>query len=302
MEVFMYEEYYEKVREECLIRNRSSRTADTYVHNIRHFMEWTDNKPMEELTLQDARNFILDKRRSGAKATTCNFYNSSICFLYKHVLHIPWDQDAVPRMKLDKKLPAVLTLEEIEKLIDTATDIRNKAIIALLYSSGLRVGELVRLRPGDIYKSTMQVYIPESKNHSDHWTILSQRALDLVTEYWRSYPVKRDLLFIANKGARTPLTVSGVETMLKKIGREAGIEVHAHMLRHSFATHMIENGVDMPFVQAMLGHKCYASTEVYIHVSNKAVMGIKSPLDHPEKAKKKRGRKPKAKDGDQHER
>ena len=77
--------------------------------------------------------------------------------------------------------------------------------------------------------------------------------------------------------------------------------MHAHMLRHSFATHMIENGVDMPFVQSMLGHKCYASTEVYIHVSNKAVMGIKSPLDHPEKAKKKRGRKPKVKDGDQHE-
>ena len=296
----MYEEYLEKVWEECLIRNRSSRTADIYVKNIRHFMEWTGNKPIEELTIQDARNFILEKRRSGAKATTCNFYNSSICFLYKHVLHILWDQDTVPRMKLDKKLPSVLTLEEIEKLIDTATDIRNKAIIALLYSSGLRVGELVRLRPGDIYKSTMQVYIPESKNHSDHWTILSRRALDLVTEYWRSYPVKRDLLFIANKGARTPLTVSGVETMLKKIGHEAGIEVHAHMLRHSFATHMIENGVEMPFVQSMLGHKCYASTEVYIHVSNKAVMGIRSPLDHPER-QKKRGRKPKAKNGDLHE-
>lgn len=287
----MYEEYYEIVREECLIRNRSSRTADVYVHNISHFMTWTGNKQMKDLTLQDARNFILDKRRSGAKASTCNFYNSSICFLYKHVLHIQWDQDTVPRMKLDKKLPETLTLEEIERLIDTATDVRNKAIIALLYSSGLRVGELVRLRPGDIYKSTMQVYIPESKNHSDHWTILSQRALDLLTEYWRSYPVKRELLFVANKGARTPLTISGVETMLKVIGNEAGIEVHAHMLRHSFATHMIENGVDMPFVQTMLGHKCYASTEVYIHVSNKTVMGIKSPLDHPEKVK----------DGNQHE-
>ena len=296
----MYEEYFEKIREECLIRNRSYRTADAYVHHISHFMKWIENKPMEDLTLQDARSFILDKRRSGAKASTCNLYNSSICFLYKHVLHIPWDQDTVPRMKLDKKLPAVLTLEEIEKLIDTATDIRNKAIIALLYSSGLRVGELVRLRPGDIYKSTMQVYIPESKNHSDHWTILSQRALDLLTEYWRSYPIKRDILFVTKNGEHTPLTVNGIQTILKVIGKAAGIEVHAHMLRHSFATHMIENGVDMPFVQSMLGHKCYASTAVYIHVSNKAVMGIKSPLDHPEKAKKKRGRKPKAKDGDQH--
>jgi len=256
---------------------------------------------MEELTLQDARSFILYKRHSGIRAATCNCYNSSICFLYKHVLHIPWDQDTVPRMKLDKKLPEVLSLEEIEKLIDTADDIRNKAIIALLYSSGLRVGELIRLQPGDIYKSTMQVYISESKNRSDHWTILSQRALDLLTEYWYSYPVRRELLFVANRGAHTPLTVSGIETMIRKIGSEAGIEVHPHMLRHSFATHMIENGVPMPFVQSMLGHKCYASTEVYIHVSNKAVMGIKSPLDHPEKQKKKRGRKPKAKDGDHHE-
>lgn len=297
----MYEEYYKIVREECFIRNRSPRTAEAYVHSIRNFMEWTGNKPMEELTLQDARNFILNKRRTGKKASTCNGYNSAISFLYKHVLHIPWDQDTVPRMKLDKKLPEVLTLQEIEKLIDTAADIRNKAIIALLYSSGLRVGELVRLRPGDIYKSTMQVYIPESKNHSDHWTILSQKALELLTEYWRSYPVKRDLLFVAKKGAHSPLTVSGVETMLKAVGKDAGIRFHAHVLRHSFASHMIENGVPMPFVQSMLGHKCYASTEVYIHVSNKTVMGIKSPLDHPEKQKKKRGRKQKEKAGDVHE-
>ena len=135
----MYEKYFNKLREECLIRNRSSRTADTYINNIRHFMKWTGYKPMEDLSLQDARSFILEKRNSGLSSATCNFYNSSICFLYKHVLHIPWDQDIVPRMRLDVKLPKVLSLEEIEKLINSATQIRNKAIIALLYSSGMRV-------------------------------------------------------------------------------------------------------------------------------------------------------------------
>ena len=137
----MYEKYFNKLREECLIRNRSSRTADTYINNIRHFMKWTGYKPMEDLSLQDARLFILEKRNSGLSSATCNFYNSSICFLYKHVLHIPWDQDIVPRMRLDVKLPKVLSLEEIEKLINSATQIRNKAIIALLYSSGMRVGD-----------------------------------------------------------------------------------------------------------------------------------------------------------------
>ena len=101
----MYEKYFNKLREECLIRNRSSRTADTYINNIHHFMKWTGYKSMEDLSLQDARSFILEKRNSGLSSATCNFYNSSICFLYKHVLHIPWDQDIVPRMRLDVKLP-----------------------------------------------------------------------------------------------------------------------------------------------------------------------------------------------------
>jgi site-specific recombinase XerD len=295
----MYEKYFDKLREECLIRNRSARTAETYISNIKVFMRWTGNKPMEELTLQDAREFILYKRKSRVKASTCNFYNSSICFLYKHVLHITWDQDMVPRMRLDTKLPEVLSLEEVEKLIDTATDIRNKAIIALLYSSGLRVGELVKLRAKDIYISRMQVYIPESKNHSDRWTILSQKALDLLTEYWRSYPVPREYFFVSLDEPHNCLKVSGVEIMLRNIGKEAGLSVHPHTLRHSFASHMIEQGVPISYVQSMLGHRCLESTQVYIHISNKTVMGIKSPLDHPQK--KKRGRKPKKKDGDANE-
>ena len=232
-------------------------------------------------------------------ASTCNFYNSSIAFFYKHVLHIPWDQEVVPRMRIDTRLPAVLSLEEVETLIDTATHIRNKAIIALLYSSGLRVGELVKLRAEDIYMSRMQVYIPQSKNHRDRWTILSNRALELLTEYWKSYPVKREHFFVSLDEPHEPLKVSGVEIMLRAVGKDAGIQVHPHTLRHSFASHMIEQGVPINYVQSMLGHRCLESTQVYIHISNKTVMGIKSPLDHPQK--KKRGRKPKKKDGDSNE-
>ena len=121
---------------------------------------------MEELSLQDAREFILSKRKCGVSAVTCNFYNSSIAFLYKHVLHIPWDQDVVPRMRIDARLPEVLSLEEVETLMETASHIRNKAIIALLYSSGLRVGELVNLRAEDIYMSRMQVYVPQKYHQS----------------------------------------------------------------------------------------------------------------------------------------
>ena len=292
----MYEKYYERLREECLIRNRSSQTAQAYIANISAFMNWTGGKPMEELCLQDARDFILYKRKNGITASTCNFYNSSLAFLYKYVLQIPWDQDIVPRMRIDTRLPEALSLEEVEKLIDTATHIRNKAIIALLYSSGIRVGALVNLRAEDIYMSRMQVYIPSSKNHRDRFTILSQRALDLLIEYWKSYPVRREYLFVSNYEPHKKLTVSGIERMLKTVGNDAGIKVHPHTLRHSFASHLIEQGVSINYVQSMLGHRCLESTQVYIHISNKAVMGVKSPLDHPQK--KKRGRKAGKKDGD----
>ena len=107
----MYEKYFNKLREECLIRNRSSRTADTYINNIRHFMKWTGYKPMEDLSLQDARLFILEKRNSGLSSATCNFYNSSICFLYKHSsfhtfynIHI-WCHSPTMRMNPCKGFP-----------------------------------------------------------------------------------------------------------------------------------------------------------------------------------------------------
>ena len=148
------------------------------------------------------------------------------------------------------------------------------------------------LAPSDIYKSTMQVHIRSGKNHWDHWTILSQRSLDLLTDYWKSYPVPREYLFVDLRAPHAPLTKSGVETMIKTVGKAAGFpKLHPHVLRHSFASHMIEQGVSLENIQAMMGHRTPESTHKYIHVSNKALMGIKSPLDHP--APKKRGRKKK---------
>jgi integrase len=194
-------------------------------------------------------------------------------------------------MKVDWNLPETLSREQIEKLIDTARNIRNKAIIALVYSSGLRAGEVARLAPSDIHMSTMQVHVRNSKNRGDHWTVLSERTLELLKQYWYSYPQPRDALFVSLRNPHHPLKVGGIESMMKKVGQEAGLDLHPHTLRHSFATHLIENNTSREFVQAMLGHRSSSSTEVYIHVSNKAIMGVKSPLDLPKK--KKPGRKKK---------
>ena len=286
----MYEEYYEKIKQECLIRNLRPSTADVYFAQITVFLRWTGDKNPDELTLSDVRNYISYLRLEKHLSTSyCNGINSALRFFYKFILRKKWDADEVPRMVLDRELPKVLTLETIEKLIDTATETRNKAIIALLYSSGLRVGELCRLAPGDIYMSTMQVHVRHGKNHCDRWTILSQTALDLLIQYWHEYPMKRDYLFVSLKLPYSKLNTSGVEIMLRKVSKAAGLEtVNPHMLRHSFASHMVEHDVSTEMIQAMLGHRSPASTNLYMHVSNKSLMGIKSPLDHPTKNKKGR--------------
>lgn len=286
----MYEEYYEKIKQECLIRNLRPSTADVYFNQITVFLRWTGDKNPDDLSLSDVRNYISFLRLEKHFSTSyCNGINSALRFFYKFILRKKWDPDEVPRMVLDRELPKVLTLETIEKLIATATETRNKAIIALLYSSGLRVGELCRLAPGDIYMSTMQVHVRHGKNHCDRWTILSQTALDLLIQYWHEYPMKRDYLFVSLKSPYSKLNTSGVEIMLRKVSKAAGLEtVNPHMLRHSFASHMVEHDVSTEMIQAMLGHRSPASTNLYMHVSNKSLMGIKSPLDHPTKNKKGR--------------
>lgn len=286
----MYEEIYEKIREECRIRNHSENSIKQYVYHTSCFLKWVGDKPLEDLSLSDARGYILYKRNTSCSPATCNGINSALSFFYRIILKKLWIYDEVPRMIVDWNLPAVCSRKEIEKLINTATNIRNKAIIALAYSSGLRVGEICRLAPSDIYMSTMQIHVRDSKNHGDHWTILSERALELLKEYWREYPQPRDVLFVTLRNPHKPLKVGGVQIMLRKIAEEAGVTAHPHTLRHSFATHLIEDDTKPQYVQAMLGHRSPHSTSVYIHVSNKALMGVKSPLDNT-KPKKSRPRK-----------
>ena len=289
----MYEEIFDKIREECRIRNHSENSIKQYVYHASCFLKWVGDKPLEELTLNDAREYILYKRNTTCSPATCNGINSALSFFYRIILKRVWIYDEVPRMIADWSLPAVCSRDEIEKLINTATNIRNKAIIALTYSSGLRVGEVCRLAPTDIYMSTMQIHVRDSKNHGDHWTILSERTLELLKEYWHSYPVPRDILFVTLRNPHRPLKVGGVQIMLRKIAEEAGVTVHPHTLRHSFATHLIEDETRPEYVQAMLGHRSPRSTAIYVHISNKTLMGVKSPLDKPKKRKPRKsgGRK-----------
>ena len=275
----MYEKYLQQLEEAGKIRNLTQTTITCYKNYVSVFLKYM-NKVPEELTCQDVRRFLLEKKDAGLKATTINLYNSAIRFFFRNVLHILWDDITVPRMLLDHKLPTVLSLDEINILLDATEDIKYRTMFATMYASGLRVSEVIHLHYDDISRTNMQIHVRKSKNRQDRYTILSKRNLDLLTEYWFCSGRPREILF-PNKFTGQYLTVSALEQVMRRSAAEAGLskKVTPHALRHSFATHLLEQGVDARNIQALLGHRDPKSTEVYLHVSNKALMGIHSPFD-----------------------
>ena len=275
----MYEKYLQQLEEAGKIRNLTQTTINCYKNYVSVFLKHMNRVP-EELSCQDVRQFLLEKKDAGLKATTINLYNSSIRFFYRNVLHILWDDITVPRMMLDHKLPTVLSLNEINRLLDATEDIKYRTMFATMYASGLRVSEVIHLHYDDISRTNMQIHVRKAKNRQDRYTILSKRNLDLLTEYWFCCGRPRGILF-PNKFTGQYLTVSTLEQVMRRSVAEAELskKVTPHALRHSFATHLLEQGVDARNIQALLGHRDPKSTEVYLHVSNKVLMGIHSPFD-----------------------
>lgn len=275
----MYEKYIEQLLIEAKLRNLAPSSAKYYADCMRHFFEYI-NKDPDDITVYDVRDFLLMKSDT-ISATTINHYNSAIHFFFRRVLHRPWDDDIIPRMKEDYQLPVILSPDEINLLLDSVTDIKYKAIFSLLYGSGLRVSEVVALDYCDISRRNMTVHVRKSKSRIDRYTILSQKSLDILTEYWFAYNKPMEALFIQKNEPHNRLTASAVQQFLRQTCHNAGFKknITPHTLRHAFATHLLENGVEFRYIQTLLGHRDPKSTEVYLHLSNKTVLGITSPLD-----------------------
>ena len=277
----MYEDIFARIRFEAEKRNLKESTADAYCIAVNYFLRVV-NKDISALTTDDVEAFLTKKRLDGLAPRTYNRYYSSIRFFYKRILKMDWDDEDIPRMKLDHSLPAVLSKEEIQRIIDHAPNLKYKAIITTMYSSGLRLSEVIHLHYDDISRSKKTIHVRESKNRRDRYTILSDRNLDLLTEYWYKCGRPRGVLF-PSSWTGSYLDKSCVSQYFKKCAARAGItrNVSCHCCRHSFASHLYENGIDIRYIQALLGHMDPKSTEVYIHVSNKRLLGIRSPFDDP---------------------
>jgi site-specific recombinase XerD len=275
----MYEDIFESIRKAAEKRNLRERTIQLYCSNVGYFLRCT-NKPVADLTLEDADAFLTMKRLQGRSPETHNHYRSPIKFLYKRVLKIAGDDEEVPAMKRERNLPTVLTPQEINAIIDVTDNLKHKAIIATMYSSGLRVSEVTHLHYDDISRTNMTIHVRKAKGRIDRYTILSRKNLDLLTEYWFKCGRPKGILF-PSSWTGDYLDIASVNQFFKASAKKAGItrRVSSHACRHSFASHLFEKGIDIKYIQSLLGHVDPRSTDVYLHVSNKTLLGIRSPFD-----------------------
>ena len=281
----MYEDIYNSIRLAAEKRNLRERTIQLYCNDVGYFLRCT-NKQISELSLEEADAFLTRKRLEGISPETHNHYRASIKFLYKRVLKIAWDDEEVPAMKRERNLPTVLTPQEINAIIDATDNLKHKAIIATMYSSGLRVSEVIHLHYDDISRTNMTIHVREAKGRIDRYTILSKKNLDLLTEYWFKCGKPRGILF-PSSWTGSYLDIGSINQFFKASAKKAGItrRVSSHACRHSFAGHLFESGVDIKYIQSLLGHVDPRSTDVYLHVSNKTLLGIRSPFDDPKGGK-----------------
>ena len=277
----MYDDICDSIRKAAEKRNLRERTIQLYCSDVNYFLRCT-NKAVDELTLEDVDAFLTMKRLEGRSPETHNHYRSSIKFLFKRVLKIPWDDEEVPAMKRERNLPTVLTPQEMNAIIDATDNLKHKAIIATMYSSGLRVSEVIHLHYDDVSRTNMTIHVREAKGRVDRYTILAKKNLDLLTEYWFKCGRPTGILF-PSSWTGDYLDIASVNQFFKASARKAGItrRVSSHACRHSFASHLFENGVDIKYIQSLLGHVDPRSTDVYLHVSNKTLLGIRSPFDDP---------------------
>lgn len=300
----------ERVRDGLVIRGYSRSTRKVYLGHLRRFVNWAvERRPTEEgregfpsdAVAGDARDsearleifgrdaeelvqrYLVEMIRT--RRISRSYQNqvvSALRFLFETVLGRPRLALAIPRPRKEKRLPQVLSPEEVSRLLKKARNHKHRAILMLLYSTGLRVGELIRLEPGDLDMDRGMVRVRGGKGAKDRVTLLADRAVEAVEIYRAAYPTGR-WLFPGSRPDRH-LTTRSVQRIVARAASAAGISkrVTPHTLRHSFATHLLEGGTNLRLIQELLGHGSARTTQIYTHVARSTLESVRNPLDNLE--------------------
>ncbi len=268
------EDFFRKLE----IKKYSLSTAKTYISFFEKFINYYRGKSLSSIDENDIRNYLQELVKEGRSHSYLNQAVNSVKFYYEVVMGMPNRFYSIERPRPEHKLPKVISPEEVADLIKHTQNLKHRCIISLLYSAGLRRGELLNLKIDDIDGKRMLIYVNAAKGKRDRVTILSKHVLILLREYFKEYRPKK-YLFEGIEGHLYSGT--SVVAVIKKAAIKAKIKkaVTPHMLRHSFATHLLENGADLRYIQNLMGHSSSKTTEIYTQVTINHIKGIKSPFD-----------------------
>jgi integrase/recombinase XerD len=275
-------EWIEDVRRQLIIRQYSANTQKAYLGALqllgRHFTE-RDPRQLQPLDIEHYLLYLAEQKNYSFAGL--NLMVNAIKFLFEKVWNLPKTTYYLPRPRKTHTLPKVLDEEDIKKIFAQVKNPKHRLILYVAYSSGLRVSEVVNIRLTDIHRKSMQIRIEQSKGRKDRMVVLSKKVLALMEDYYRRYRPK-EYLFEGQYGG--PYSIRSAQMIFKRFKQMANVNIKGgiHLLRHSFATHLLEQGADIRLVQQQLGHNSVKTTQLYTHVTEKRNQHLRSPLDNLE--------------------
>jgi site-specific recombinase XerD len=269
----------QRMLEDLQIRNYSPNTVAAYIRRVAEFARHFGKSP-ELLGPEQIREYQLFLIKE--KGVSLSSYIQTVCglrFLYSNTLHIPMGIERIPLPRYERKLPIILSPTEVKLLLEAPKNLAYRTMLTTMYAAGPRVSEVAKLKVPDIDSGRGVIWIRGGKGRKDRQVLLPPKLLELLRVYWR-WKRPQDWLFPGEKPDQ-PLTHKSIYLACKKAARDAGISkpVHPHSLRHAFATHLLEAGVNLRTIQILLGHSKLETTARYLHVANTAVRAIISPLE-----------------------
>jgi site-specific recombinase XerD len=279
----------QRMIEDMAARKLGPHSQRSHIYSCRRFAEFLKRSP-DTATADDIRRFQLHLIEAGLSITNRNRIMTGVRFLLRVSLRRHDLAAEIYHLKEPQKLPLTMSPEEAERLLAMAGNLKVHAMLALGYGCGLRAGEIVRLKPGDIDSAQMIIRVVQSKGRKDRHVMLPQEVLSLLRQWWKvrptrydapDLPVRQRWLFPGHRLAKH-LTTRQLSRLFHKTTRAAGINkpVSVHSLRHSFATHLLEDGTDIRYIQALLGHEKLDTTARYTRVATGRIAAIDSPLKH----------------------
>lgn len=270
----------DRFQEYLYAKRYSNSTRETYLYMMKTFFGYFSDMDPSDISNEDLNAFMKDY--VAARRYSLPYQRQMVSAL-KSYYHTRQDRaieiDKIPSIKKERRLPKVLGKKEVEALLNATTNFKHKAILSVMYGCGLRVGEVISLRVEDIDGQQNKLFVRSGKGRKDRSVTISPRVLALLRSYYRQYQPNSGYLFEGAGGRQ--YSAASINKFIKSSARKAGIKrnVTCHMLRHSFATHLLESGVDLRYIQELLGHGSSKTTEIYTYVSNDMLKEIQSPFD-----------------------